>query len=101
VTIYLAAIDPIYVNLGCVLCEPKTPIPLASTITAQIVTFELKFPLTAGSSVRKIAKQPCTRLTGCQQVELFHHSKDTPATITKIEATLDKATGEVLKTNPR
>jgi len=84
VTIYLAAIDPIYVNLGCVLCEPKTPIPLASTITAQIVTFELKFPLTAGSSV-----------------ELFHHSKDTPATITKIEATLDKATGEVLKTNPR
>lgn len=51
VTIYLAAIDPIYVNIGCVLCEPKSPIPLASTITAQIVTFELKFPLTTGSAV--------------------------------------------------
>ena len=36
-----------------------------------------------------------------RQIELFHHSKDTPGVIAKIEATLDKATGEVLKANPR
>jgi len=84
VTLYLAAIDPIWVNVGCVLCEPSRPIPLASAIVAQIVAFELKFPLTAGSAI-----------------ELFHHSKDTPGVIAKIEATLDKATGEVLKANPR
>lgn len=83
-TIYLANIDPIYVLLGCVLCEPAHPVPLATSFSAQIVTFDLKFPLTAGSAV-----------------ELFHHSKDTSATISKIDATLDKATGEVLKQNPR
>jgi elongation factor 1 alpha-like protein len=55
VTLYLAAIDPIWVNVGCVLCEPSRPIPLASAIVAQIVAFELKFPLTAGSAVSPLA----------------------------------------------
>ena len=54
-TLYLAAIDPIWVNVGCVLCEPSRPIPLASAIVAQIVAFELKFPLTAGSAVSSFA----------------------------------------------
>lgn len=45
-----------------------------------------------------------TKLSLCKlshQVELFYHSKETPATITKIEATLDKSTGEVIKHSPR
>merc|ERR1712093_575501 len=74
----------VYVNVGCVLCPPSQPVPLSSSFTAQIITFDLKFPLTAGSAV-----------------ELFHHSKDNSAIISKIEATLDRATGEVLKANPR
>lgn len=35
------------------------------------------------------------------QVELFHNSKDTPAVVSKIEASLDKATGEVIRMSPR
>ena len=46
--------------------------------------FDLRVPITAGAAV-----------------ELFHHSRDVPATITALEAVLDKSTGEVLKANPR
>ena len=51
-TIYLAAIDPINFSVGCVLCSPKFPVSLASIFRAQIVTFEHKIPLIAGSAVR-------------------------------------------------
>lgn len=34
-------------------------------------------------------------------MELFHHSKDISATIDKLEAVLDKGSGEVMKKNPR
>lgn len=55
VTLYLAAIDPLYVNVGCVLCEPEQKIPLATAFVAQIVTFDLKFPVTMGSAVGQSA----------------------------------------------
>jgi elongation factor 1 alpha-like protein len=35
------------------------------------------------------------------QVELFHHSRDLPATISKLVSTLDRASGKVIKRNPR
>lgn len=35
------------------------------------------------------------------QVELFHHSRDVPATITTLLSTLDRASGNVTKKNPR
>ena len=35
------------------------------------------------------------------QVELFHHSRDVPATISKLIASLDRATSIVIKQNPR
>jgi hypothetical protein len=35
------------------------------------------------------------------QVELFHHSRDVPATISKLIASLDRASGAVIKQNPR
>lgn len=35
------------------------------------------------------------------QVEVFHHSRDVPATISKLVATLDRASGTVIKQNPR
>jgi elongation factor 1 alpha-like protein len=48
------------------------------------MVFDLKFPITVGSAV-----------------ELFHHSKDIPATISSLEAVLDKTTGAILKSKPR
>lgn len=83
-TLYLASIDPRQISVGCVLCPVEALVPVVSTFTAQIMVFELEFPITAGAAV-----------------ELFHFSQDIPATITALEATLDKATGQVIKKNPR
>ncbi|GAA6028258.1 hypothetical protein JCM8097_006943 [Rhodosporidiobolus ruineniae] len=84
VTVFLSNIDPVQLSVGSVLCPPSQPVPLTSTFTAQIIVFEPKHPITAGYAI-----------------ELFHHSRDIPATIVGLEAILDKATGKVEKQNPR
>jgi len=84
VTVYLTSIDPVHVNIGTVLCPLTDPIPLATVFTAQIIIFDVQVPITAGTSV-----------------ELFHHSRDVPATISKLMASLDRASGTVIKQNPR
>ncbi|SGY94389.1 BQ5605_C037g11647 [Microbotryum silenes-dioicae] len=84
VTVFLSNIDPIQLSVGSILCPPSEPIPVVSSFLAQIMVFDVKYPITAGYAV-----------------ELFHHSRDIPATITTLEATLDKATGAVLKSKPR
>ncbi|KAJ3484999.1 hypothetical protein NLI96_g5250 [Meripilus lineatus] len=84
VTLYLTAIDPIHVNIGSVLCPPTDVVPLASVFTARIIVFEIQVPITIGASV-----------------ELYHHSKDVPASISKLISTLDRATGGIIKKNPR
>lgn len=48
------------------------------------MVFDLKYPITAGYAV-----------------ELFHHSRDIPATISSLDALLDKTSGAVTKKNPR
>ncbi len=83
-TLYLTMVDPIHLNIGYVLCPPTNLVPLTSTFTARIIVFEIETPLTIGASV-----------------ELFHHSYNVPATISKFLATLDKGTGNVIKKNPR
>jgi elongation factor 1 alpha-like protein len=35
------------------------------------------------------------------QVELFHHSQDTPAYVSKLLSTVDRSTGQVVKKSPR
>jgi len=55
-----------------------------SAFVAQIIVFEPQYPITAGYAV-----------------ELFHHSRDIPATIVGLEALLDKTTGQVTRSNPR
>ena len=35
------------------------------------------------------------------KIELFHHSRDVPATISNLIATLDRASGTVIKKKPR
>ncbi|GAA5941246.1 hypothetical protein JCM3775_006661 [Rhodotorula graminis] len=84
VTVYLSAIEANQLSVGSVLCPPSQPVPVASSFLAQIIVFEPQYPITAGYAV-----------------ELFHHSRDIPATIVALEALLDKTTGQVTRSNPR
>jgi len=51
VTISLTAVDPIHLNVGSVLCPPSDLVPLATVFTARILVFDVKVPITAGTSV--------------------------------------------------
>ncbi|KAI0047266.1 hypothetical protein FA95DRAFT_1606178 [Auriscalpium vulgare] len=84
VTLYLIAVDPIHLSIGSVLCSPSNLIPLASVFTARIIVFDIEVPILAGTSV-----------------ELFHQSRNVPASISKLTAILDRASGGVTKNNPR
>lgn len=83
-TVFLSNIDPIHLSVGTVLSLVDEPVPVVSAFTAQLIIFDIKMPLLPGASV-----------------ELFHHSADVPATITKLDALLDKTTGEIVRANPR
>ncbi|KAG1908149.1 EF Tu GTP binding domain-containing protein [Suillus fuscotomentosus] len=82
--VYLTSIDPIHLSIGSVLCPPSDIVPLATVFTARIIVFDIQLPITTGTSI-----------------ELFHHSRDVPAMISKLIATLDRASGVVTKKNPR
>ncbi|KAH0839622.1 P-loop containing nucleoside triphosphate hydrolase protein [Lanmaoa asiatica] len=83
-TLYLTAIDPIHLNIGSVLCPLNDLVPLATRFSTRIIVFDIQLPITSGASV-----------------ELFHHSRDVPATISKLVASIDRATGSVTRKNPR
>ncbi|KAJ4472183.1 EF Tu GTP binding domain-containing protein [Lentinula aciculospora] len=83
-TLYLTSIDPVHLNIGNVLCPPTNLVPLATTFTARIIVFDIQIPITSGASI-----------------ELFHHSRDVPATVSNLIATLDRASGSIIKKNPR
>ncbi|TFK56181.1 EF Tu GTP binding domain-containing protein [Heliocybe sulcata] len=84
VTLYLTGVDPVHLNVGSVLCSPSDLIPLATVFTARVLVFDVSVPVTAGASV-----------------ELFHQAHDVPASMSKLLATLDRATGAVIRKNPR
>ncbi|KAI6004124.1 EF Tu GTP binding domain-containing protein [Pisolithus albus] len=83
-TLYLVAIDPIYLAVGSILCPPGNLVPLATAFSARIIVFDIQVPITVGASI-----------------ELFHHSRDVPATLSRLVATIDRASGSVVKKNPR
>ncbi|KAK0490672.1 EF Tu GTP binding domain-containing protein [Armillaria novae-zelandiae] len=83
-TLFLTGIDPIHLAVGSVLCPPSDVVPLATIFTARIIIFDVQLPVTAGASV-----------------ELYHHSRDVPATIANLISTLDRTTGTVVKKKPR
>ncbi|KAJ6539040.1 EF Tu GTP binding domain-containing protein [Mycena capillaripes] len=83
-TLSLVSVDPIQLTIGSVLCPPTDPVPLASTFTARIIIFDIQIPIISGA-----------------MVELFHHSRDVSATISKLIATLDRTSAKVVKSNPR
>ncbi|KAF5393712.1 hypothetical protein D9757_000304 [Collybiopsis confluens] len=83
-TLYLTSIDPVHLNIGNVLCPLTNLVPLATTFTARIIIFDTQIPITSGTSI-----------------ELFHHSRDVPATVSTLISTLDRASGNVIKKKPR
>ncbi|KAJ7233141.1 EF Tu GTP binding domain-containing protein [Mycena haematopus] len=83
-TLALVSFDPIQLTIGSVLCPPSCPVPLASTFTARILIFDIQVPIISGA-----------------MVELFLHSRDVPATISKLIATLDRTSSRIVKSNPR
>ncbi|KAI0332463.1 EF Tu GTP binding domain-containing protein [Cubamyces sp. BRFM 1775] len=84
VNLTLTGVDPISLNIGSVLCRSSHLVPLASTFTARIIVFDIQLPITAGTSV-----------------ELFHHSRDVPASISRLISVLDRTNGTVTKSKPR
>lgn len=65
----------------CPLAIPEL-VPLATSFSAQILVFDISQPIITGTPV-----------------ELFHHSNNVPATITKLLSVMDK--GNAVKKNPR
>lgn len=101
VTLYLTLVDPIHLSIGNVLCPPTDLVPLASSFTARIILFDFQLPITSGAAVRVINESFIHILIIIKKVELFHHSRDVPATLSKLIAVLDRTTGAVVKKNPR
>ncbi|KAI7870745.1 P-loop containing nucleoside triphosphate hydrolase protein [Spinellus fusiger] len=84
VLITFSGLDILSLSTGCVLCSTSHPVSMTTTFVAQIVVFDIKVPITCGFPVI-----------------LYHHSVNEPASIVKLLTTVDKATGEVIKKNPR
>lgn len=107
VTLYLSGIDPIHLAIGTVLCPTAAPVRLVNSFQAQILVFDLQTPIIAGTAVcsPQILVQtrlPCIgtpRIQADNQVELFHHSMNVPANITKLLSISEK--GQVIKERPR
>ncbi|KAI8907731.1 HBS1-like protein [Powellomyces hirtus] len=80
----LSGVDITHINIGSILCDPSSPIPITTHFVAQIVTFDIDIPLTIGVPV-----------------VLHHQSLTEQATITRLQALLNRTTNEVVKKNPR
>ncbi|KAI8925585.1 P-loop containing nucleoside triphosphate hydrolase protein [Entophlyctis helioformis] len=84
VTISIAGLDVQQLGTGDVLCDPMRAVPVTTHFKAQIVTFDIAIPLTIGVPV------------------VVHHlGRSEAGHISRLEAVLNKATGEVTKRNPR
>ncbi|KAF9189708.1 HBS1-like protein [Haplosporangium sp. Z 767] len=84
VLLTLSGIDVLQVSNGSVLCSRETPIPVTTHFAAQIVVFDVKIPITVGFPII-----------------VHHQSHNEPATVSKLVATIDKGTGEMIKKSPR
>lgn len=76
--------DVAHMAIGNVVCGLDSLIPVTNSFLAQIIVFDVDIPLTIGVPV------------------VFHHmSQNEPAHITALHSIMDKATGEILKRNPK
>ncbi|KAH8323999.1 hypothetical protein KR074_005683 [Drosophila pseudoananassae] len=84
VSVTLAGVDINNVTVGCIICDPQTPIPVTLRFQARIIVFNVKVPITMGFPVL-----------------LHHQSLIEPAVVCKLTALIHKSTGEVVKKKPR
>ncbi|XP_017029781.1 protein HBS1 [Drosophila kikkawai] len=84
VSVTLPAVDINNVTVGCIICDPQTPIPVTTRFQARIIVFNVKVPITMGFPVL-----------------LHHQSLIEPAVVCKLTASIHKSTGEVVKKKPR
>ncbi|KAG0200265.1 HBS1-like protein [Mortierella sp. GBA30] len=84
VVLTLSGIDILQVSNGSVLCARDEPVPVTTNFAAQIVVFDVKIPITVGFPII-----------------IHHQSHNEPAVISKLVATIDKGTGEVIRKSPR
>ncbi|KAG5918465.1 hypothetical protein E4U61_001764 [Claviceps capensis] len=80
VSIALTDIDPIHIRVGDILCGATDPIPVGDTFTMRAMAFEHLMPM---------------------PVDLHRGRLHAAGQIHSIPATLDKATGEVVKKKPK
>ncbi|CAG9816269.1 unnamed protein product [Phaedon cochleariae] len=83
-TATLSGIEMQNVSVGNVLCDPTSPVQVASQFQARIVVFNVTVPITKGFPV-----------------VLHHQSLVEPVVVSKLISQLNKSTGEVLKKHPR
>lgn len=80
VTIALTDIDPIHIRVGDILCSAVNPISVGDTFTMKAMAFEHLMPM---------------------PVDLHRGRLHAAGQIASIPATLDKATGEIVKKKPK
>ncbi|OAA70288.1 elongation factor Tu GTP binding domain protein [Cordyceps fumosorosea ARSEF 2679] len=80
VSLALTDIDPIHIRAGDILCLATSPIPCSDTFTMKAMAFEHLMPM---------------------PVDLHRGRLHAPGQIQSITATLDKATGEIIKKKPK
>ncbi|KAJ6028622.1 HBS1-like protein [Penicillium herquei] len=80
VVLNLANIDPIHLRSGDVVCRSSSPIPTITTFTAKVLAFEHLMPML---------------------VDVHRGRLHVPARISKLVASLDKASGATIKKRPK
>ncbi|OGE48812.1 hypothetical protein PENARI_c025G03487 [Penicillium arizonense] len=80
VVLNIANIDPIHLRSGDVVCRPSSPIPTITTFTTKVLAFEHLMPM---------------------QVDVHRGRLHVPARISKLVASLDKASGAAIKKRPK
>ncbi|KGO74741.1 Translation elongation factor EF1A/initiation factor IF2gamma, C-terminal [Penicillium italicum] len=80
VILNIANIDPIHLRSGDVVCRPSSPIPTVTSFTAKVLAFEHLMPM---------------------QVDVHRGRLHVPGRISKLVASLDKASGAAIKKRPK
>lgn len=84
VSVTLSGIEMQNVSIGYILCDPQSPVQIASKFQARLVVFNVTVPITRGFPV-----------------VVHHQSLVEPAAISKLISQLNKSTGEIIKKHPR
>ncbi|CEM13058.1 unnamed protein product [Vitrella brassicaformis CCMP3155] len=80
----LLNVEPHFVSVSSVLCDPSSPLPVVTSFTAQLLVFDLDIPIVKG-----------------QQVMMYLHTGVDSATIAALEAIVNKQTGERENKRPK